>query len=198
MTTPDRLRAMDHAVATGDLRKVQLLLRAGVPAEAGDDDPFLITAARLAQPEVFDLLVEHGAPLDQPDLLAWAVDGDGGRGEVSIQIVRRVLREGSPSGEQLAAALRVASATGSEPAVEALLEHGAPVDELDPEFRDSPLANAVLNRHVHIVKRLLAAGANPALPFEELDDDGVPQRTANSMKDLAVRLGFDEIAALLG
>lgn len=198
MSSPDRLRMFGQAVATGDAKKVRLLLRAGVSAADGEGEPFVITAARFAQADVFDLLIEHGAPIDHPELLEWAVDGDGGRGPVSLHIVQRVLREGATTPADRDAALRVASAGGSADAVDALLAHGASPNAMDPEFMDFPLYNAVLNGHLDIVARLLAAGADPSARVRSLDDAGEPLRTTTSLQELAQQLGFGEIAAMVG
>ncbi len=156
MSSPARVKALATAVCVGDLKKVRLLLKSGVPADGADEtgDAFVVLAARFAQTEVFDLLLEAGADVNTPELLEWAVDGDGGRRPISMAIVNRVLGEASHTPDTLNAALRIACVSGDLSVVKALLARGADPSAEDPEFGDTALGNAVENGH-HAIAALI-------------------------------------------
>lgn len=68
MTSPDRLAAAREAVIAGNLAKLRLLLKSGVPADAPlPGSSMLRLAARFGHGEVFDALVAAGARIDDPD-----------------------------------------------------------------------------------------------------------------------------------
>lgn len=48
--------------------------------------------------------------------------------------------------------------------VNLLLEFGAEIDPIDMEYQSTPLGFAARGGQVEVVKRLLAAGADPNLP----------------------------------
>ncbi|MEO1527672.1 MAG: ankyrin repeat domain-containing protein [Planctomycetota bacterium] len=171
----DRERKLVDAIIAGDAKKASLYLKAGLSANGvdGRGDSFLRTAARFGQAELFELLLERGADVHEPELLEWSVDGDGGRREIAPEITERILSDAEPTQDELDASLRIACVSGNLRAIELLLKHGANPNGLDPRFHDFPLLNAVVNEHKEAVVLLLARGADPNLhPVKEENDHG--------------------------
>jgi ankyrin repeat protein len=191
--------AMRNAIMDGDIGKVRVLLKAGVPA-AGEVDgfPYVWLAASLCREEIFDLLLGNGALITTPKLLEWAVDGGGGRLRPSTAIVQRILIEVSHEKDTLNRCLRFASVSGSADVVRLLIQRGADPNGLDDRDNSFPLAHAVRYGHVEIVRVLLDAGANPTQPVWDEDDVGDRTGTTSTLMDLAIRQGYAEIARLVG
>jgi hypothetical protein len=197
MVSPDRMIAMRNAIVDGDVAKVRLLLKAGVPADGEVDRfPFLRVSAMLCQEEIFDLLLSHGASIT-PGFLDWAVDGGGGRLRPSIRIVQRTLSDVPHDAEALTRGLRFACVSGSVEVVQLLIERGADPNGVDDLHQDFPLSNAVSHGHAGIVQVLLDAGADPTQPVWN-EDDGDLSETPSTLVDLAIQHGYPEIARLLG
>jgi ankyrin repeat protein len=176
MVSPFRMTAMCDAIKDGDVAKVRLLLKAGVPA-AGETDnfPFLYLAAMLCKEDIFTLLLDSGASVQTPRLLDWAVDGGGGRLKPSLAIVQRILREVPHDKAALTSALRFACVSGNVDVVRLLLSRGADPNGHDEEMNACPLSNAIRHGHAEVVDVLLEAGADATRPVCE--EDGIGDRT---------------------
>lgn len=199
MTSPIRLKAMREAIIEGNVKKVELLLRAGVPAdgESDCDTPFIEHAASTGQTEVFKLLCREGADLGTKGLLSTAVDGDGGRRSPALDIVMTILDEVEVPTDELDAALRFACVGGAQQVIEALVERGADVNGRDDDLSSFPLLNAVANDHVDLVEYLLNKGADPLRHHvQELDDEGTPV-VIGSLLEFARTRADERIVALL-
>ena len=197
--SPDRIRTMVDSIVSGNLKKCSLMLKAGVPAGGRDGrDSFLALAARFAQDEIFELLVERGADLEEPELLDWAVDGDGGRGAVSLTIVRRILDQAKPDADAINSALRIASVSGNIQVVEELLKHGADPNTYDESYSDFPLRNAVEQGHRNLVELLLKHGAKPDRYQVKIEDDELDEVYREfSLVDFAKQFASPDIVRLL-
>lgn len=199
MVSPYRMTAMRDAIVDGDIAKVRLLLKAGVPASAETDGfPFLCLAAMLVKEDIFTLLVDSGAPLTTPRLLDWAVDGGGGRLKPSLAIVERILREVPHDASAVTAALRFACVSGNVDVVRLLLAQGGDPNSHDEEANACPLSNAIRHGHAEIVDLLLEAGADATRPVCEEDEVGDLTGRNVSFVDLAVQQGYPEIARMVG
>ncbi|MEO8390639.1 ankyrin repeat domain-containing protein [Polaromonas sp.] len=104
----------------------------------------------------------------------------------AVSELRASRAEANAGPNRLAGALLNAARTGNLAQLERLLQQGAPVSAADAAGR-TPLILAVMQGHTAVVKRLLAAGANPAL----VDQEGL-----NALQH-ARRLGLDDIAHLI-
>ncbi len=198
MVSPARITAMRDAIVEGDVKKVRLLLKSGVPAASGERIPFVCLAASLSRTEIFELLVENGASLDSEELLEYAVDGGGGRIMPSVAIVEKLLASRDYPSEILNRSLRFACVSGSPEVVRKLVEKGADPNAFDQTQMDFPLSNAVLHGRIAVVAELLNLGANPNV--EVFEENELSEKTGNkiTLVDLAIQHGFPEIAKLLG
>ncbi|WP_066530303.1 ankyrin repeat domain-containing protein [Erythrobacter sp. CCH5-A1] len=196
MTSPDRLAAARDAVIAGNLAKLRLLLKSGVPADAPlPGSSLLRLAARFGHAAVFDALVDAGARIDDPELLEYAADGK----TPSPAIIARILAEAAPAQAVRDAALRFASVQGGGTAVAALIAAGADVNARDPFSGDCALLNAILHGQEEAAALLLEAGADPQVrvlddPAETPAENPHKGRTA---LELAEALGHTDIAARL-
>lgn len=198
MVSPDRITAMHDAITQGDLGKVKLLLKAGVPADGGSTIPFICLAASLGNGAIFDLLVEHGAPMETPELLEYAVDGGGGRILPALSTVKKLLESCTYDKDTLDRSLRFASVSGSPEVVRILMEHGADPNGVEPDKMDYPLSNAIRHGRAAVIAELLKHGANPKVMVFEENHLGEKLDTQVSLAELALNLGFPDIAELLG
>ena len=196
MTSPDRLAAARDAVIAGNLAKLRLLLKSGVPADAPlPGSSLLRLAARFGHAAVFDALVDAGARIDDPELLEYAADGK----NPSPAIIARILAEAAPAQAVRDAALRFASVQGNGEAVAALIASGADANARDPFSGDCALLNAILHGQEAAAALLLEAGADPRVfvlddPAESAQDNPHKGKTA---LELAETLGHAGIAARL-
>ena len=199
MTSPIRITAMRNAVISGNVKKVALLLKSGVSADGKSDynTSFIEHAATAAQTEVFKLLVQNGAELNTPGLLSTAIDGDGGRRQISTDIVMMILDGSDVPHDELNEALRLACNIGNKQIVKKLIELGADVNGYDKVIFTFPLVNAVSGKHVETVKLLIEAGADPKKhSVVKFDEEGNAQ-TVGTLLDYAETCGGPEILALL-
>lgn len=196
MTSPDRLAAARDAVIAGNLAKLRLLLKSGVPADAPlPGSSLLRLAARFGHGEVFDALVAAGARIDDPELLEYAADGK----NPSPAIIARILAEAPPAQSGLDAALRFACVQGSSEVIAALIAAGADVNARDPFHGDCALLNAILHGQEGAAAQLLEAGADPQVRVFD-DPDESPAENPHKGKtalELAEALGHARIAARL-
>ncbi len=199
MVSPDRVRMMTEAIAAGDCRKVNLLLKAGVPVNGATERgvSFLELAAWASSDEVFDLLIERGAKLAKSGMLAAAVDGDGGACRCSMKIVRHILESGKYTKSELDDSLRFASAGQTPEVVQELLQRGADVNGREREHKRFPLANAVENGNVEIAQILLRHGADKSMQVFSQDETGKWMKSGQSLNDIAIQSGCSEMVQLL-
>jgi ankyrin repeat protein len=169
-----------------------------VPA-AGEVDrfPFLFVAASLCREEIFEVLLGHGASIHTPELLAYAVDGGGGRLRPSLAIVQRVLNEATHDTDSLTQCLRFACVSGNPEVVKLLIQRGGDVNGVDPQDKNTPLTNAIRQGRAEVVQVLLAAGADPTRPVRKENHLGELTGKASTLMDFAVRAGYPEIAKMV-
>lgn len=155
--------ALFHAIAKGHLRAVEMLLAAGVPANAIDKDghPMLLTAIRFRQPDVLALLLRSGASV--PAMAA------GGRAlllearEKDPRLAALLAPYDDAPGEYATSldGLNDAIDAGDLEAVERLLDGGldAAVERLATGYA-AAVSAAAARGHSHIVRALVARGAD--------------------------------------
>lgn len=168
MVSPDRVRAMEDAISDRNLKKVRLLLKAGVPADhvygVVRGFTFLHLAASVGDAEIFSCLAEAGAAINRPGLLETAACRD----RSSPTIVEMVLSAGNPSQSDRDEALLYAANNPNLGIVDLLLGAGA-----SPRYQNdegaTALMHAVMSGHREVVTRLAALGANPdrRIPYPE-------------------------------
>ena len=161
MTSTARLAAMREAIWQGNIKKVELLLKAGVPADGVTDlgDTFLSAAVVSGNVEIFELLVNHGANIDEAELLELAV-GDAER-PTHQSIFDILLERTKPTQKTLNEALRYACASGEVEFVRELLIRKANPNKVCTVTFQFPLLNAVDTKNATLVQLLLDAGADP-------------------------------------
>lgn len=124
--------ALHAACAAGDARRVGALLDEGAPLDQRDHagrTPAVVAAQR-SSVAVLEVLVAHGARLDDAALVPAAVrNGDRG-------VLTWLLAHGAPAGGQGGAALDTAACLPDAEAVRALVAAGAPAE---PGFRAASL-----------------------------------------------------------
>jgi ankyrin repeat protein len=193
------MKAMNDAIIDGNIAKVRLLLKAGVPASGETDGfPFLCLAAMLVKEDIFTLLLANGAAATTPRLLDWAVDGGGGRLEPSLAIVQRILKDVPHDREALTAALRFACVSGNVDVVRLLLQMGADPNGRDELHNACPLSNAIRRGHADVVNVLLDEGADATQTVFAENDVGDLTGDELTLVDLAVQEGYPDIAKLVG
>ncbi len=117
--------------------------------------------AKLAMPKKADGKAKKDGASDAvvalPNRGQQAGAGGGAGSNPFLQYPRLVGKQGGLT------ALLFASRQGYTDTVEALLKHGADVNEVDPGDNTSPLLIAVINGRFDLAEKLLQAGANPNL-----------------------------------
>jgi hypothetical protein len=156
---PERAKKMLEAVKAGDLAKVRLYLKAGVPAEY--DPRFLQIAASHGHENVFNVLIDAGANINvrdevQESLLQCAVICG------CLPIIDIVLNKATLSQTDLDESLCSAANYARPKVVERLLLAGS-----DPQYVDykdgTALIAAVCNDQEENALLLLNAGADPTM-----------------------------------
>lgn len=130
-------RDLRLAIRTEDMDEVMRLLEAGVTPSKFPDTPWLCLAARRQNRVLLELLLIHGAQVDQPDR-----DTRGARGRTAIH---------------------EAAKRGWEKGAKLLLESGANPNQTD-DFGQTPLFLAVRRGHAKVAAQLLEAGAKLTSP----------------------------------
>lgn len=196
MVSPDRIVAMKDAVIAGDIRKARVLLKAGVPVNAGVPMSLLCLAAMHGLEEMFDFLVANGASLNDTDVLGYAVSGSPKQPRPSTRIVQAILEAAEFNLPTLNECLRFASATENTDVVRMLLERGADPNDQDAVYKFFPLGNAVQAGHLEVVRVLLDAGADPNMEFCDFEENALTG-SKSALVDVAIRNGFPDIAKIL-
>jgi ankyrin repeat protein len=139
----DGLSALHMAAQSGDLAITRLLIGSGANVDArtriGDYTPLHLAAAG-GHAEVLAALLDAG--------------GDAAARTTSTGVTALHL---------------AAKALGGEGAVAVLLDRGAPVDARETASAQTPLMFAAAAGHDRVIRRLLDAGADPALTTEVVD-----------------------------
>lgn len=170
VVNPDRVLKTIAAIEAGDIKTVRMMLKAGVPANhfvigtsATDQRPLAHFAASKGQFEIFETLIAAGAEINALRLCSWRtpismLESACAARLPSLEIVKKILREGQPGKEHLNQSL-MAACHGHVSIVDALLNAGA-----DPNFvdvnSDTPLIVAILSESEDAAIRLVDAGAD--------------------------------------
>lgn len=173
MVSPDRIRAMEEAIAARNLKKVRLYLKAGVPADhvyaPSHGWTFANLAARVGDADIFNCLIDAGADITfhggfLGSMIRYAVCTH----DSAPEIVDRVLADGACQQADLNSTLLYAPHYASTDNVRKLLQAGA-----DPSYTNddgaTPLMHAVLDAQSEIALLLLNAGATTdvRIPYED-------------------------------
>lgn len=191
--SPDWLHAMKLAIIDGNIKKVRLLLKAGVPPTADVNGfTFLQLAAALANEEIFYLLVEAGADTSHSELLTTAADGNSRGGPTSPRIVQDLLSTHHYDQVTLDDALRYSCITGNLDIIRMLVEAGSNPNSVN-HLGAFPLRNAVQEGHLEAVQYLIGVGASPTANtiVEETDEETVLTMT---LVEFALYCEWQEIA----
>ena len=167
---PDRVKKAYDAISTGDLRTLQLMVRAGVPADFSNPDrsrSLLSHAARCGQQEAFQWLIESGADPTFRESCSWRKQTDSllecacGRNGSSC-IVLWLLQNTAIDKSDLSKSLLTLDATSETATVlgRALLEAGADPDSSD-DSNETAIFKAVCESAEEYAILLLNAGASP-------------------------------------
>ncbi len=204
MVNPDRVLKIIAAIEAGDSKMVRMMLKAGVPANhsvigtfATDQRCLAHYAAACGQLEIFETLLAAGADIDALETCSWRsptsmLECACSARTPSLEIVRKVLRDGHPSQEHLNQSL-ISACYGHVAIVDALLVAGA-----DPNFvnssLDTPLIVALLSDSEDVAIRLLEAGADATGSIRNKDHDPFWKKSINEV----VRIkGMSRLLALL-
>lgn len=182
------------AVANGETDRVRLILDSGAGLHDFDHKgrTALAMAAENGNATLVDILIARGAA---QDLVGVAPDVRGGHlaaGVASgiLEIVQKLVDAGLPlDAENIIGRhpLTLASGSGFEDIVDYLLAEGFPLDLRNSSDGSTAIMWAANGGHIHIVQKLLDAGADPTLS----DNGGW---TAIEAAEMA---GHDDIAAIL-
>ena len=147
---PENQTALMAAARTGNVEAAGLLLEAGADVNAVEDwggQSALMWAAAQMQPEMVQLLIDHGAELDR-------------RG-VDRNWQRRVTAEPRPKDLDRGGftPLLYAAREGCLECARRLVEAGADIDRHDPD-RTAPLVLAIMNMRFDTAAYLIEAGAD--------------------------------------
>jgi ankyrin repeat protein len=146
------------AIMSGDLADVKqmLLLEPGLAtARADSGASALMLAIYHNRPEVRDLLIEHGAPLDIHEAAA------AGKAERIAELAAKNRAAINSFAADGFAPLALAAFFGHRESVEWLLDHGADVNAISKNATGyTALSGAVARGDAEIVRLLLAHGAN--------------------------------------
>jgi serine/threonine-protein phosphatase 6 regulatory ankyrin repeat subunit B len=187
---------MIAAAAQGDLPKLGMLVGLGLNVNVNDLEGFtpLMAAAAASQNDVVKMLLGEGADTEKTDvhgMTALMFAAAGARlhcAETLIDGGANLNARTSDSYEPFRnwSALMHAARNGHNALVELLLKHGA-LTEVTDEEGETSLMKAAASGHLTVVRTLLDAGASV----------GVRNRDGKSARDLALELGFTELANAL-
>jgi ankyrin repeat protein len=176
---------LHEAATVRNAEMLRVLLEAGGDANAsfGEGETVLMTAARTGDAESVRLLLAHGADVNAAEgwhgqtALMWAalenhadvvqILLDAGADVMARSTVHDWVKisysEGNaPKMRDLGGltALHFAARQGSLESVETLLDAGADVSAVEPQYQLTPLQLAIVNGHYRLAKRLLERGAS--------------------------------------
>ena len=169
LKTPVKPVSLFDAIAKGDLKKIESLLKRGVNPNIRDKDGQtpLHKAAYGGHVAVAKLLLEHGADIHARDNANWTPLHEAAyKGHVDV--VRLLLEHGADpnaKGKDGVTPLHTAAFNGHVNVARLLLEHGANPNTQDKDGI-TPLHFAAFNGHVDVVKLLLERGADPNIQNE--------------------------------
>ena len=122
---------------------------------------------------MLEFLLRHGAKI-QSQIFGWP-----SLGQVSLPVMRTLVRECGIDSLRGTAALTLAVEEGNRDLVEYLCELGLPVNEVPPELDPrepgmcSPLYTAVRKRDISMIELLLEHGADPHAPYADHHQNSV-------------------------
>ena len=205
MVNPERVLKTIAAIEAGDSKMVRMMLKAGVPANhivagtfATDQRCLTHYAAACGQFEIFETLISSGADIDAFETCSWRppmsmIECECSARAPSLEIVRKVLRDGHPRQEQLNQSL-LSACYGHVDIADVLLHAGADPNFVDPSL-DTPLIVAVLSDSEDVAIRLLEAGADAAGSIRNKDREPFWKK---SIQEVARIKGLSRFLALLG
>jgi ankyrin repeat protein len=166
------------AVASGNVADVHRYLKQGVDPNAmythgRGDEPFVVTASKLANAQMLQLLLDHGARVDEPmggDTALLHASSAGHTECVKLLLAAGSSVHGSVWTKTGVTPLHRACAGGHAHCVRLLVDAGAAVN-MPSAAGEYPLQNAAMLCHADVIKILLAAGA-------DRDTAGVGGRTS--------------------
>lgn len=191
MVSPDRIEAMKQAVEQGDLKRVKLLMKAGVPADTVFEDyeggSLSGLAAMFGCYEIFCELIAAGASyfeMGKRSLLATAATSR----TPSLEIIGKILSEGQPTQKDLDYSLLVCCVECGEGVIPLLLDAGANVNAIGKQ-KDTPLLHSVLNGRSDVAIQLFQRGAKVDVRVPAQLDSEVYKLT---VIEVARKKGMDE------
>ena len=184
---PDRVKKAFDSISSGDLKTLQLMVRAGVPTNYFQPDKsssLLSQAARYGQSEIFQWLVDNGADSTFRESCSWrekttslleCACGPFG----SLAIVSWLLQNTVPAQQDLDDAVRVVRPNSEKaiPLSQTLRDAGADVYSVD-ECNENVLFNAVCESAEDVAILMLNAGASPALRSKSIYAGEFARKTA--------------------
>jgi len=149
-STPEGDNAILNAARTGAVQGVQALIDAGADVNYRDGYLFqtpIMWAAAANQAAVVEVLINNGADMDAR----------------SPTLELRGIRQGGVAGDFPDGGLTALHHAARENAIDAtrvLIDRGANLDVLDPQYDVSPLRMAIINANLDLAKMLVESGAN--------------------------------------
>ncbi len=149
-STPEGDNAILNAARTGAVQGVQALIDAGADVNYRDGYLFqtpIMWAAAANQAAVVEVLIDNGADMDAR----------------SPTLELRGIRQGGVAGDFPDGGLTALHHAARENAIDAtrvLIDRGANLDVLDPQYDVSPLRMAIINANLDLAKMLVEGGSN--------------------------------------
>jgi ankyrin repeat protein len=145
-----------HAVDSGNIEVVKLLVEAGADVNAGSWPP-LCQAVDEKDTAIAEYLIDHGANVDYPK--DWGPLQEAAT--FSIEMVKLLLARGANVNGGLQPTIHAGIRSGHRDIVELLIQHGADVNAKDEWGRGyTPLQRAAIRGKPELVELLLEAGAD--------------------------------------
>ena len=164
------------AVKEGDAQAVRSLLASGADANAaqGDGLSALHVGAQQGNVELVNLLIAAGAKLEAKTRIGGYTPLHVASQGAHAEVVRALLKANAdPTAVTTTTGVTplhlAAKAFNGEGAVQALLEHGAPIDARESSAGQTALMFAAAAGRAASVRALMAAGADPTVTTEVID-----------------------------